>query len=256
MPPSNPTVDAVLDTYRRLFALDAGPGRAALAAADGATSARQMAAMLLQTQFMCAYDVRAEQLVFVSPGVETLLGQPVTGFSLEWLYARVHPDEAVLIAQATALSAAWLGEVRHASWGHVFSADYRLRHAAEHYVRVLRQNMVLQLDADGRPVVVGSIYTDLTSHKRTTDVHLHCTHPQAAAMLRRLQYPAGTSALSRREQQVLDLVLRGFSSAEIAVQLYVSFHTVSTHRRNIAAKTLTGQRLHLLSSPKLPPSAK
>jgi DNA-binding NarL/FixJ family response regulator len=46
----------------------------------------------------------------------------------------------------------------------------------------------------------------------------------------------GVDPLSRREAQVLDLIARGFSYAEIAHQLAVSVTTVQTHVRNVYGK--------------------
>ena len=43
--------------------------------------------------------------------------------------------------------------------------------------------------------------------------------------------------LSDRETDVLVLVAKGLSSKEIADQLHISVHTVSTHRKNITHKT-------------------
>jgi DNA-binding NarL/FixJ family response regulator len=43
-------------------------------------------------------------------------------------------------------------------------------------------------------------------------------------------------ALSRRESEVLDLIARGFTYAEIAQQMSVSVTTVQTHVRNIYGK--------------------
>lgn len=43
-------------------------------------------------------------------------------------------------------------------------------------------------------------------------------------------------ALSRRESEVLDLIARGFTYSEIAVQMTVSVTTVQTHVRNIYGK--------------------
>lgn len=43
--------------------------------------------------------------------------------------------------------------------------------------------------------------------------------------------------LSRREIEVLQLVCKGFSNKEIADQLFVSTHTVISHRKNISEKT-------------------
>jgi DNA-binding CsgD family transcriptional regulator len=43
--------------------------------------------------------------------------------------------------------------------------------------------------------------------------------------------------LSRREVEVLKLVAKGYSNKEIADQLFVSTHTVISHRKNISEKT-------------------
>ncbi len=45
------------------------------------------------------------------------------------------------------------------------------------------------------------------------------------------------SELTRRELEVLQLITRGLSNKEIADHLYVSIHTVISHRKNISEKT-------------------
>jgi len=53
--------------------------------------------------------------------------------------------------------------------------------------------------------------------------------------------------LSKREKEILDLLLQGKSSREIAEQLFISKTTVDTHRRNILEKTGAKSTLELLS---------
>jgi DNA-binding NarL/FixJ family response regulator len=43
--------------------------------------------------------------------------------------------------------------------------------------------------------------------------------------------------LTRREIEVLQLLTKGYSNKEIADQLFVSTHTVISHRKNISEKT-------------------
>ena len=45
--------------------------------------------------------------------------------------------------------------------------------------------------------------------------------------------------LSRREKEVLDLILKEHTTQEIAEKLNISFGTVETHRRNMLIKTGT-----------------
>lgn len=46
-----------------------------------------------------------------------------------------------------------------------------------------------------------------------------------------------TISLSTRELEVLELILLGNSNKDIADALYISYHTVGTHRKNIMKKT-------------------
>ena len=46
----------------------------------------------------------------------------------------------------------------------------------------------------------------------------------------------GQQALSQREKEIVCGVVRGLTNKEIAEQLFLSVHTVITHRRNISKK--------------------
>lgn len=58
--------------------------------------------------------------------------------------------------------------------------------------------------------------------------------------------PKEFNMLSEREKSVLNHVLEGKSSREIAGLLYISKNTVNTHRRNILKKTGAGSVIELL----------
>ena len=45
-----------------------------------------------------------------------------------------------------------------------------------------------------------------------------------------------TDSLSQREKEILGCVVKGMTNKEIAEKLYISVHTVITHRRNITRK--------------------
>jgi len=58
------------------------------------------------------------------------------------------------------------------------------------------------------------------------------------------------SMLSEREKDVLNYVLEGKSSSEIAQLLFISINTVNTHRRNILKKTGARSVIELLRAKK------
>ena len=45
-----------------------------------------------------------------------------------------------------------------------------------------------------------------------------------------------SEVISNREKEIIGLVAKGLSNKEIANRLFLSVHTVTTHRRNIASK--------------------
>ena len=53
--------------------------------------------------------------------------------------------------------------------------------------------------------------------------------------------------LSKREIELITLISKGLSSAEIATEMFLSKHTVDTHRRNILSKTETRNVVELLN---------
>jgi DNA-binding CsgD family transcriptional regulator len=62
--------------------------------------------------------------------------------------------------------------------------------------------------------------------------------------------PSTENTLSDREKEILALIATGFSNKEIASKLFLSPHTVITHRKNITAKlgikTISGLTLYAL----------
>ncbi len=55
-------------------------------------------------------------------------------------------------------------------------------------------------------------------------------------MFRLTAKPAGNYSLSKRENEILSLLVDGLSKKNISEKLYLSYHTVDSHIRNIYAK--------------------
>ncbi len=52
----------------------------------------------------------------------------------------------------------------------------------------------------------------------------------------RIQHAAKFLLLTRREREICNLIVNGYTGERIADQLYISYDTVKTHRKNISKK--------------------
>ena len=90
---------------------------------------------------------------------------------------------------------------------------------------------------------------DLASHNEVEDylfvpavLHLERevsqanTHKKVEEAPTAKEEKTATDDLSQREKEIITCVVKGMSNKEIAESLYISIHTVITHRRNIARK--------------------
>lgn len=217
-------------TPEKYAAPDAPPSELALA------MGHQLASRLQRHQGLYVSDHRAGVMLYVSEGVTRLLGHTPEAFA-EGQYSLVHPDDQPVVSAITVLVNRYITQrTDDPLTGLLVSTDYRIRHFQGHYVRVLRQNIILTREPNGSMVGSAGILTDITHHKFTTEVRYHVNRPDFSAFARTEGVRLLPVALSAREQSVLALVLEGLTSQQISQRLGLSKATVSTHRRNITRK--------------------
>lgn len=92
--------------------------------------------------------------------------------------------------------------------------------------------------------LTSSTYSDILLKKYDEEINIHDTAEQIKEKIDKL-YDAPelkeetsdeSEILSAREKEILVLVVKGMTNKEIAQTLFLSTHTIITHRRNIARK--------------------
>ncbi|PPK87747.1 LuxR family transcriptional regulator [Neolewinella xylanilytica] len=188
-------------------------------------------------------DYATSRFRYVSPGIFSLLGYE----RLAWQFGgplaafeHVHPDDRECVRKIYAEIHREL--LRHApevrtELGFVFTC--RMRTARDHYLHLSHQLTFPGVDDRGRPLWDFTLVSDITALKvpQVCQLQIRCDHLPAPANRKTLVFTChATVTFSRREIEILQLVAQGLESQAIADRLFISYHTVCTHRKNLLRK--------------------
>jgi len=108
------------------------------------------------------------------------------------------------------------------------------------YARILYQGILLEHDDQGKFLRTMSIHTDITYLKQEGKPVLSFIgmdgEPSYLDVISHDVFIASKEELTRREKQVLKLLIEGKLSKEISGILKISKQTVDTHRKNMLHK--------------------
>ena len=119
--------------------------------------------------------------------------------------------------------------------------DFRIRKKSGEYIRAMLQVVVVQNDDEGRILRTLVVLTDISHLKKDGQVVLSYIgmdgEPSYFDVNVQNLLPEKNRFLSKREKEVLYLIAEGLLSKQIAESLYISKHTVDSHRKNLLQKT-------------------
>lgn len=116
------------------------------------------------------------------------------------------------------------------------------------YVRIYHQVVVVKHDQNSIITTMG-IHTDIshlkTSNKSTLSFIGLQNEPSFYNVEVKEIYTPSVIQMTKREKEIIQLIMKGMSTKQISELLVISNLTVSTHRRNILKKTNTKTSLEL-----------
>lgn len=193
------------------------------------------------------YIVNIAQVVmeFVSESVKQVIGKAACDFTVEYIFNNVHPeDKPRFISYEQQVTSFFNNLPKEKVQKYKVSYDYRLRCADGSYKWILMQTVTIQMNEEGAVIRVLGIQTDIT-HLKSDDTGSGLSfigldgepsfYNVSTEGLDMEISPSG-ELFSPREREILQLVISGRSSGEIAELLNLSIHTVKTHRKNIFSK--------------------
>ena len=120
----------------------------------------------------------------------------------------------------------------------MLSYTYRVRNHSGEFLKLLGQDYLFYAEAPNNAVFAIRVVTNVDWCKLKNS----CFHRYVGTDLSLFRFPDKEllkigSIYSERELEILKLIESGLSSKEIATKLFLSVHTVNTHRTNILEKS-------------------
>jgi DNA-binding CsgD family transcriptional regulator len=135
----------------------------------------------------------------------------------------IHPDDFYL-----AQSSSEYYQHHHENFGGVI----RVRHKnSTDYKWLVGISKVFKKDKDGKALETLCVFLDFTAA-----THTQVQLSKALQEVISLQYKNLLDILSKREKEIIRLIVAGYSTREISQRLFISPHTVDGHRKNIRLK--------------------
>ncbi len=191
--------------------------------------------------FYWIFNLQNFCLDMVSDEMTAVLGYQKAEFSLEMLMDAVHPDDrpyflnfenkALEFLSALPIEKLMKYKVRH---------DFRVKAKDGRYVRLLHQAIIIQHDENGQIMRTLGFETDITHIKPEGKPTLSFIGLEGEPSYINVDvenvFTVSKELLSKREKQILLLIMEGKLSKEIGQILHISKQTVDTHRNNMLAK--------------------
>jgi DNA-binding CsgD family transcriptional regulator len=155
---------------------------------------------------------------------------------------RIHQKDAAALVSLWTVSLRFCFTIPPAERKHYkIIMDYRIVGPKGNYVRIIEQHQVLEMDPDGNIWLTLSFVDispdqDLESGLRYSIVNCKTGEVMGLPSEDKISSQSPTVKLSTREKQILSLIKEGYISKEIATKLFLSVHTVNTHRQRILEK--------------------
>ncbi len=199
--------------------------------------------IVLRNQFYYLNDFPNARNIFVHSNLEVITGYPSSDFTdFGRMYELMHPEDKDFVYEFSlrtiALGKEYKEELKADPYYALFSIDFRLRHKQGHYIWLNRQTTCFKTDKEGNMVYAFVLFTDITHVKKTDS---HCIHWLGDYKYKLyfedlIKKYNKNHNITKREKDILMMILNGESATDIAKKLSISAHTVISHRKNLLRK--------------------
>lgn len=197
------------------------------------------------TTFFCITNTVSQTFEYVSKNFTSCTGIPkekMLSGGMKYFWSRFHPDDVPLWINALKslmeFTMSELDDEKRTKMSYTW--NYRLKNSKGNYVHIVQNTTPLQFDETNKPVIGLAHYTVLDDRIKmdicASAKYLNHQNEYETLFFTNLSNQNLLAAVSNRERDIIRLLLLKNTSLEISKKLYISKHTVDTHRRNILKK--------------------
>lgn len=186
------------------------------------------------------FDLNVKKIVFFSDNYAKLLGYSRDEFeALNYAFfeAKIHPEDKHDLALFGLSSLKLFKEfTQDEKLNHKVVYEFRMLNSNNEYVRMIDQYQMLELDAIGHLWLMMSTLDISPNQDSDTAVKCQIVNFRTGQIIPTVPEKRPSLELTKRELEILQLVKQGYLSKEISSKLFISLHTVNTHRQRILEK--------------------
>ncbi|NER17360.1 LuxR C-terminal-related transcriptional regulator [Spongiivirga citrea] len=195
--------------------------------------------------FFCITNTHKLSFEYVSKNLPISLGfdsDMLKEKGMNFFWSRIHPDDQQPWLNALkGLMVYTLGEIPVEDRLRMnYTWNYRLKNKNDEYVNIIQNTTPLELDGDHKPIIGLAHYTALNANMKldvcASAKQLNQNGEYETKYYNNYSQKLIEQDISNRERDIIRLLILKKSSREIAEKLFISPHTVDTHRRNIIKK--------------------
>ncbi|GEO10356.1 LuxR C-terminal-related transcriptional regulator [Segetibacter aerophilus] len=187
------------------------------------------------------FNLKESKFELMSKDVTKVLGYEPEEVDVPFLLSNIHPeDQPWFLNFENKVSEFFQTLKQEQIPNYKVRYDYRVRCKNGEYIRILQQVVTIQFDQNKILRTFG-VHTDITHIKEEGSPVLSFIglngEPSFIGVKVKDVFSPSKIALTKREQEVLALLIEGKKSEDISQILFISKQTVDTHRKNLLKKT-------------------
>lgn len=191
--------------------------------------------------FYVVYNTATNEVEYTSQEIESILGFKANEFELAVLLSRIHPEDLPKFYHFQKKAVEFYNKLpEEYFFKYKFSYDYRILGKEDNDLRVIQQVVPINYFSEGGSRTL-NIFTDVTHLQMQGNSKLSFIGMDGAPSYYNVQMEDAIinadKTFTRRELEIIRLVVTNKSTQEIAETLNISKHTVQTHRKNILRKS-------------------